>query len=317
MEIQSLSIVVPTKGCVNDCKFCVSKMHTNDYENNFDVIQYRKRIKYAKNHNINTLIITGTGEPLQNKVFLNNLCDVLNKEHHPFPNVELQTTGVMLMNSNEAFLNKKHPKIIYDNMSILKSLGVNTISLSVSDIFDSNNNNKLIGVLDNLQFELEDLCNFIKSQKFNLRLSLNMTNVYDKLYPEDILMRCKELKADQITFRRLYGGGIDTPESIWVDENSCDEKVIKMINEYISGSPQMEACSADGFMHPTGSWNEGEGVPLYKLPFGPIVFSIDGISVAIDDDCMSKDNIDTLKYVILRENGKLYCRWDDEGSLIF
>jgi hypothetical protein len=32
---------------------------------------------------------------------------------------------------------------------------------------------------------------------------------------------------------------------------------------------------------------------------------------------MATETSDTLKYIILRENGKLYARWDDEGSLIF
>jgi len=41
------------------------------------------------------------------------------------------------------------------------------------------------------------------------------------------------------------------------------------------------------------------------------------MTVVVDNDCMNKDNIENLKYVILRENGKLYCQWDDEGSLIF
>ena len=41
------------------------------------------------------------------------------------------------------------------------------------------------------------------------------------------------------------------------------------------------------------------------------------MSVVIDNDCISKENNESLKYVILRENGKLYCRWDDKGSLIF
>jgi hypothetical protein len=59
------------------------------------------------------------------------------------------------------------------------------------------------------------------------------------------------------------------------------------------------------------------GTFLYKLPFGASVYSIDGMSVVTDDDCMSKENNENLKYVILRENGKLYSQWDNEGSLIF
>ncbi|GAG40875.1 unnamed protein product, partial [marine sediment metagenome] len=60
-----------------------------------------------------------------------------------------------------------------------------------------------------------------------------------------------------------------------------------------------------------------KGTPLYRLPYGPLVYSVMGMSVVLDDDCMSKENEDSLKYVILREDGKLYCRWDDKGSLIF
>lgn len=37
MKIQSLSIVVPNPKCVNDCKFCVSKMNENGlYKNQMD-----------------------------------------------------------------------------------------------------------------------------------------------------------------------------------------------------------------------------------------------------------------------------------------
>ena len=36
MEIQSLSIVVPNKRCINDCAFCVSKMHCGTYKDEMD-----------------------------------------------------------------------------------------------------------------------------------------------------------------------------------------------------------------------------------------------------------------------------------------
>lgn len=311
MKIQSISVVVPTRGCVNNCPFCVSRMHENPYENKFDAIQYRKRIKFAANNNVNTMIITGTGEALQNSWFLNKLWDVLNKEHHPFPNVEFQTTGVMLMD----YMDYPPPHIddekgSYINLSILRNLGVNTISLSVSDVFNSKNNWDIIGAPQKYMVPLEVLCGFIKREGFNLRLSLNMTSVYNDKYPEDILMRCKELGADQITFRKMYGGGYDNPESIWVDENTCDDKIIDMINEYIAGDKDEEFQTGHSF-------HNGEGTPLYRLPFGPMAYSINGMSTVIDDNCMSKNETEKLKYVILRENGKLYCQWDDEGSLIF
>ena len=39
MKIQSLSIVVPTKNhCVNKCAFCVSRTHTNPYEDKINSV---------------------------------------------------------------------------------------------------------------------------------------------------------------------------------------------------------------------------------------------------------------------------------------
>ena len=95
-----------------------------------------------------------------------------------------------------------------------------------------------------------------------------------------------------------------TPQSEWVKENSCSDKTLKDIKEYIQGTP--------GRLH-----QDGHGKLLYQLPFGPFVYSIEGMSVVLDDNCMGKEQSLSLKFIVLRENGKLYSQWDDEGSLIF
>ena len=57
---------------------------------------------------------------------------------------------------------------------------------------------------------------------------------------------------------------------------------------------------------------------LDTLEYGSDRYSYDGISVVIDEDCMSKRiNKDAVKYLILRPNCKLHSKWDDKGSLIF
>lgn len=218
MNIQSISIVVPTKGCVNKCKFCVSRMHENPYENCFDRIQIEKRIKWAVMNGVNTCILTGTGEALQNYKFLSSLYKVFEKLNYPFPNVELQTTGVMLMESAPGISDEK----FYPNISILKDLQVNTISVSISDPFDDENNMNIIGVSPRLKFKLIDLCKFIKEQGFNLRLSLNMTSVFNKIAPEELFSKLKEFNPDQITFRKLWFNDRSLDQSKWIMENSCD-----------------------------------------------------------------------------------------------
>lgn len=322
MKIQSISVVIPTNRCINNCPFCVSKMHDNEYAditkmnpNSDDLLfKIKKRFKYAEKNGVTSLILTGTGEPLQNIRYMNIISHVLESMDHPFPNVEIQTTGVFLMNTKE-YSNGEYGKTekTYSNVDILRKLGVNTISLSVSNIFNTENNSNTIGIPETLRFDLNELCEFIKEKGFNLRLSLNMTKDYDNWTPKDILDKCKKLGADQITIRELYEGGKNTKEDIWVRDNRMAVHKLALLNGYIAR----------------------EGKDLYKLPFGATVYSIQGMSIAIDNNCMGKEQTKRhfepfrdefegkrktqteLKYVILRENGKLYCQWDDEGSLIF
>ena len=316
MNIQTLSIVVPTKGCVNHCPFCVSRMHDCPYENTFDKVQIEKRIKYAVMNGVNTCIITGTGEALQNYHFLGRLADIFREMNNPFPNVELQTTGVMLQDFDDKIhASTGRPYAGYYNVGILKELGVNTISLSISDIFFDKLNMDIIGVNEKLRFKLDELIPFLKQNGFNIRLSLNMLKHFDDVTPAGILRRCKELGANQVTFRKMYydldkDNFAITTEAKWTKENKCSDETLVRLKEYIEGQH---------YTNVAGNKKDypGKGTFLYKLPFGGKVYSIEGMSTVMDDDCMSKENNDSLKYIVLRENGKLYCRWDDEGSLIF
>ena len=302
MNIQTLSIVVPTKGCVNHCPFCVSRMHDKEYGQSFDKFQMSKRLKWAIMNGINTVILTGTGEALQNTKFLNDLADLFEEMGHPFPNIELQTTGVMLYRDA--------------SVTLLRRLGVNTISLSIANIFSDKLNTDTIQVSKSLEFELQHLILFLKGYHFNVRLSLNMLKDYDDYGTHQIFDRCKELKADQITFRKMWYDKDEsplTPESQWIKDNACEFLTLSNVKKYVVGTTRHVNMGRS----PLNFVEHGAGKFLYTLPFGGKVYSVDGMSVVIDDDCMSKENNTSLKYAILRENGKLYAQWDDEGSLIF
>jgi hypothetical protein len=56
---------------------------------------------------------------------------------------------------------------------------------------------------------------------------------------------------------------------------------------------------------------------LETLPFGASKYSRYGIGLVVDEDCMATEAKDVYKYLILREDGHLYSRWNDKGSLIF
>ena len=303
MNIQSLSIVVPTNNkCVNHCKFCVSRTHTNPYidkisyvvkedaegsdtiENSIEYKDYFNRLQFARDNGCNVVVLTGTGEPVQNKKFLDFFSEINSKLQTPFKSIEIQTTGVLLTD---------------DYLKHLREIGVTTISFSISNIFDNDKNLEIIGCNEQLKFDVFDTIKLVKKYDFNLRLSLNLVNDYDNYSVEQVLSKCKELGADQITFRKLYKSELNNDIDKWIENNASKifyDRLISYMNVY-------ENRNANKF--------------LGTLPFGPRIYEVYDMSVVIDNDCMSLDKKDTFKYLILRENGKLYTNWISKASLVF
>lgn len=292
MSVQSLSVVVPAKKCINDCKFCVSKMveDNGDYENalktdniyyNLYEKDFKDRLRFAKEKGCNTIVLTGNAEPQQNKEFLRNFGSINQSLDNPFSKIELQTTGVLL-DSDYLYMLRNH-------------VGVTTISLSISS-FDEYENIVNMSKKDSVKMlSFDKLAKEIKVKRFNLRLSLNLTSYFDDTDPFFIFAKAKELGADQITFRVLYesdkGGDINK----WIKENRAKEETVENIKSYI----------------------RKKGRKLEKLDFGYTKYSVHEIGTVLDDDCMSSEAKEDIKYYILRPNCKLYTKWDDKGSLIY
>jgi hypothetical protein len=239
---------------------------------------------FASRKGCDTVILTSAnGEALQNRDFLLEFSAINKKLKDPFINIELQTTGVLLNEESLAFLKHK--------------IGVKTISLSLANLFIDSRNWELCGIASENRFNILTLCRHIKEFNFNLRLSLNMTKDFEAYTPAQIFAEAKEFKANQVTFRKLYSIGTNYVAN-WINTNKCSDDYLQSIENYI----------------------EKNGTKLEKLSFGARKYSVNGISTVIDDNCMAaKDSTidNVLKYFIIRENGRLYTRWDDEGSLIF
>lgn len=293
MKIQSLSVVVPNQKCVNNCSFCVSKMHCGTYKNQMDdnlpffdlyLKDYLKRLEFARDNGCNTVMLTGNSEPQQNRKFLTYFGMMMQMMHQPFRWIEMQTTGTLIDANYLRFL-RNH-------------VGVNLISLSVSSLDDVANNN-IIHTVPNGYIELEKLCSEIKRYDFALRLSLNLTSGFSAYGrdPWHLFQNCKTLGADQVTLRVLYSSGADTPQDRWIAENTIDAEALQDIRDYV----------------------KSQGRVLGVLPHGAVKYSLDGLCVVIDEDCMDKAEKtgEDYKYLILQPDCKLYSQWDDKSSLIF
>lgn len=290
MRIQSLSLVVPAKKCINNCKFCVSNMHESPYENMWesgnlywDLYEedFIKRLEFARNNGCNTLMITGDCEPQQNWRFLKDF-GTINKRivKKPFEIVEMQTTGT-LIDDNYLYFLRHH-------------VGVSTISLSISSFINSINA-EYNGTPLSRMVDILDLASRIKKYRFTLRLSINLTDSFDSYNANAIFNIVSGLGADQVTFRVLYSSGKDTPQDKWIAEHRARTTLVEDIKEYI----------------------KEQGTPMEKLEFGATRYVVNGLSTVLDDDCMSTEAKEALKYLILRPDCKLYSKWDDKGSLIF
>lgn len=282
--------------CPNRCKFCVSRLHEDiEYANRIEKdlknrhqyrTEYANRLAFARDNGCNTVIYTGEGEPLLNPRFLGDAAAWNRGLEHPFRWIELQTSGVTINDEKLAWLKT--------------DIGIATICLSLSSLFSNEQNAYYNGTPADLVVDIDALCTAVKGHGFNLRLSLNMTDFYNKSEPEGIFERLHELKADQVTFRILYSvkePNTKTEKEInkWIAEHSACEPVIEKIRKYILS----------------------RGRKLERLPFGAIRYSVYGISTVLDDDCMSTEAKEALKYLILRPDCRLYTKWDDPGSMLF
>ena len=290
MNIQSFSIVVPNKECMNKCHYCVSRMvNSNIYPNlmdvnhptyDYNVKEYMRRMKYVADNGCQTLMLTGTSEPQQNKQFLNTFALIHRLLGKPFTNIEMQTTGVLL---------DKNP----DYLRFLKNfVGVNTMAISLSSLAPEMNSNIIGNNVDVVK-----LCYMLLRYGFNIRICCNLTSIFD-LDKNDISKWFKffkdELHADQVTFRQMYASEDSTEQNKWISEHIFVDKYDLV--QYLK------------LFSPVG-----------ETVYGSEIRHINGMSVIFDDDCMGKkpkkDN--TVKYLILRPNCKLYSSWDDPASLVF
>lgn len=307
INVQSCSIDVPG-GCPNKCKCCVSELHkSKKFMNNclkdldniteYDRIfrQYRDRLAYIR-EKTDTVVLTGTAsEPVFNKQFLRFFGQVNQSLATPFYNVEIQSAGIGMDE---------------ETLSLLDDIGVKTVALSLFSM-DDVKNNEVQQSPKKLYYNIRELCARIKEWGFNLRVCYNL-NIegygfgadvhgmgggpkYPDLIPR-LMYFAKSVEADQITLRKLYHNNDDSiPETVWVKENQLSGSFFGMLKQYI----------------------KEYGTYKRTLDFGADLYTIDGMSTVLDNDCMGKEEGNGLKYLILRRDIKIYSDWDDEGSLVF
>ena len=288
MNIQSLSIMVPCGGhCMNNCKFCVSRMRDDESIFGKEIISatnipqsYIDRIKYVRDAGCDNMIITGTTEPQQNMPFINALLAINSKLDRPFYNIAIQTTGAGMDENDIEFLALN---------------GINTLALSVASFNMERNWDIIQTPKVARKLSIEQLICAAKANSMNARVCLNLTDEFNPYSLEYIFQWANERNVDQLTFRKIYRSGKNTEQDKWIIAHEYDKNSYPKIGHFIVMN----------------------GTPIRKLPFGAMLYDCRGIGVVGDEDCMAKNNLNEMRYAILRPNNHLYSSWDLKGSLIY
>ncbi len=286
MNIQSLSVMVPCGGhCMNNCKFCVSRMRNDEDIFGKEIISatnvpqsYINRIKYVRDEGCDNMIITGTTEPQQNMLFINKLLSINWRLPKPFYNIDIQTTGA---------------NMIARDIEDLSSWGINTLALSVASFNMERNWDIIQTPKAARKLSIEQLIGAAKANDMNVRVCLNLTDEFDPYSLKYIFQWANERNVDQLTFRKIYRSKQNTEQDKWIIQHSY--------NNYSR----------------IGNFIINNGTPIRKLPFGAMLYDCMGIGVVGDEDCMAKNNLNEMRYAILRPNNHLYSSWDLKGSLIY
>lgn len=214
MKFETLSVVVGTKKCNANCRYCVSRLTQGDVEHAGGCNLPRLDIAMKLARDCQEVIVTGVGEPT---LEISTLKTVIGRLWEAgFPIITLQTNGIAV--SDEYACD-------------LKAVGLSRIALSTCGL-DIDANRDIMRskhIPDPLLFTAR-----MKKLGLSTRLSVIATiAAFDDCYstgtPLVIIHDCiRDGSVDQLTFRDLGG------KSEWINENFFG---LRPLRHYLSESP--------------------------------------------------------------------------------
>lgn len=300
MKYSILSVVTGTSKCTvpfkpsnatkhipQGCQFCVSGQYANDSNRVAPEVNWRnlrKAIQLAHNGGVDTVVLTGRGEPTY---FPDQITDYLKVLGPEFPLIELQTNGVLLSGAR----NDDYLKEWYD-------LGLTTILISVvsndPEILRQN-----YMPLSKSYYDLPALIAKLRGIGYTVRLACVCTKAWMSTREQvsDFLEFAKDNKVGQVTLRPLNDEYRRETAHAWIQKHKMTDKDKEGIRDYLDEvGHKLRDLPAIGTMYDVG----GVGV-LMSLPLTKYTHH---------------NTEDTARNLIFFPDGTTRYDWEWEGSVL-
>lgn len=195
--MKSLQLLTPSKPCIYNCPFCISKSH--EHHNEFPNLYEENHEEWVRNYievlmtnpDLSYVVITGTNEPMQSRKCISEMT-FLTHLYRPDIQVELQTR-------------------YYNPSPEFKE--VDLVAYSISD---------------------SKLLSKIEPYGRKNRFVLILTDTYENMRLEDILKEIPK-QVKEVTFKVLHNSnGINLKMDNWIKEHELSDRWKEILNYDVS-----------------------------------------------------------------------------------
>ena len=289
MKFKLFSVVIGKEACIASCPFCVSgctptKETLIAPEVNFR--NFKIACNLANRSGIDTVMLTGRGEPLLYPDQITDYLKVLKEFNFPF--IELQTNCILVAKNKEKY--ESYLKNWYE-------LGLTTITISV--VSNKKDINQKIYQPNSDYIDLPDLINYLHKIGFSLRLTCvmckNMMDTEEKIM--DFINFAKENKVEQVTLRPVNDEFRRKSAQDWIEVNKLSIERKEKIRAYL----------------------DKVGTKLLNLERIGTIYDVNGQNVMYSlplNKYTRDENPENGRQLIFFPDGHIRYEWEMEGGIL-
>lgn len=290
MKFKTFSIVTGSEACNARCPFCVSKMTP---PNGIDIKEpevnwrnFRIAARLAKQTGIDSVMITGKGEPTLFPQQITKYLDALTEFEFPF--IELQTNGIPIAERRE-----KYDGFIRDWYK--KGLTIPAISIVH---YEPEKNRQIYLPHKKEYIDLPKLVGYLHDVGLSVRLAcVALDGFIDNAGQlEKLIGFAKENRVEQLTVRP-----VNKPKETrnlqvydWTAKNHLKPSQLEDISNYLSIN----------------------GVHLLDLAQGGTVYDVNGQNVCLANSLTRDTDPEKGRQLIFFPDGHIRYDWEKEGAIL-